>query len=125
MTFDLSPYRGQQVSLTFEADNCVPGGHFAYAYFAIRNDCAGLQMNGDTLACANSIAKYYVPSLDSASYNWFAPPGWIIQSDSNSNAITLTVGPQSGYVVVRSRTAAPPSLTASLYSSIKAPFHRP
>jgi hypothetical protein len=29
VTFDLSPYRGQQVVLTFEADNCVPGGHFA------------------------------------------------------------------------------------------------
>ncbi|HEV9035915.1 MAG TPA: hypothetical protein VGQ51_04820, partial [Puia sp.] len=49
VTFDLSPYRGQQISLTFEADNCVPGGHFAYAYFAVRNECAGLQMIGDTL----------------------------------------------------------------------------
>ena len=51
--FDLTPYRGQQVELTFEADNCVPGGHFAYAYFALRNNCGGLQMNGDTLACAD------------------------------------------------------------------------
>ncbi|HEX4850416.1 MAG TPA: hypothetical protein VFV08_06395, partial [Puia sp.] len=29
VTFDLSPYRGRKVTLTFEADNCIPGGHFA------------------------------------------------------------------------------------------------
>src|ERR1035437_9785974 len=34
VTFDLSPYRGSQVTLTFETDNCVPGIHFAYAYVA-------------------------------------------------------------------------------------------
>ena len=114
VTFDLSLYRGQQVTLTFEADNCVPGGHFAYAYFAIRNDCAGLKMTGDTLACANMIEKYYVPSLDSASYDWSAPPGWIIQSDSNSNSINVTVGPQSGYIVVREQNSCA-SLTDSLF----------
>ena len=37
VTFDLSPYRGSQVVLTFETDNCVPGGHFAYSYIALRN----------------------------------------------------------------------------------------
>jgi hypothetical protein len=42
--FDLAPYRGQQVTLTFEADNCVPKGHFAYAYVALKNICQGLQM---------------------------------------------------------------------------------
>ena len=114
VTFDLSPYRGQQVSLTFEADNCVPGGHFAYAYFALRDICAGLQISGDTLACTNSVANYSIPSLDSASYDWSAPAGWIIGPGSNSNTIRVTIGPQSGWIVARERNSCA-SLTDSLF----------
>jgi gliding motility-associated-like protein len=113
VTFDLSPYRGQQVSLTFEADNCVPGGHFAYAYFALRNSCAGLQISGDTLACANSVIQYSVPALDSALYNWSAPAGWTINSGVDGNIITVTVGPQSGWIVAREKNSCA-TLTDSL-----------
>ncbi|HVS95224.1 MAG TPA: hypothetical protein VHE54_02025, partial [Puia sp.] len=49
VTFDLAPYRGQQVVLTFETDNCVPGGHFAYSYVALRSTCGGLLISGDTV----------------------------------------------------------------------------
>ncbi len=114
VTFDLSPYRGQQVSLTFEADNCVPGGHFAYAYFALRDICEGLRMSGDTLACTNSVVNYSIPSLASASYDWSAPAGWIIGSGSNSNTITVTVGPQSGWIVAREKNSCA-TLTDSLF----------
>ena len=114
VTFDLSPYRGQQVSLTFEADNCVPGGHFAYAYFALRDVCAGLQISGDSVACSNSIAKYSIPSLDSASYNWSAPDGWSINSGEDGNTITVTVGPQSGWIVAQEKNSCT-SLVDSLF----------
>jgi gliding motility-associated-like protein len=114
VTFDLSAYRGQQVTLTFEADNCVPGGHFAYAYFALRDRCAGLQMSGDTIACANATAKFYIPSLDSATYNWSVPPGWTIDPGSTGNNLAVTVGPRPGYVVAR-ETNSCTSLTDSLF----------
>jgi len=113
VTFDLSPYRGQSVTMTFEADNCVPGGHFSYAYFALRNSCAGLQISGDTLACTNSIVQYSAPSLDSASYNWSVPPGWIIDSGGNGTSINVTVGHQPGWIVARERNSCA-SLTDSL-----------
>jgi hypothetical protein len=99
VTFDLSPYRGGQVTLTFEADNCVPGGHFAYAYFALRNTCAGLLISGDTLACPNSIQQYSVPTLDSASYSWTVPNGWTIDSASAPNTLSVTIGHQDGWIV--------------------------
>jgi len=114
VTFDLSPYRGQQVSLTFEADNCVPGGHFAYAYFALRNNCAGLQISGDTVACSNSVERYSVPSLDNASYNWSVPTGWNIGPGSNGNTIAVTIGPQPGWIVAREQNSCA-SLTDSLF----------
>lgn len=114
VNFDLTPYRGQQVTLTFEADNCVPGGHFAYAYFAVRNSCAGLVINGDTLACSNSVATYTIPSLDSASYHWSAPPGWIIDSGGNSNMLMITVGPHPGYIIATESNSCT-TLTSSLF----------
>jgi gliding motility-associated-like protein len=114
VTFDLSAYRGQQVTLTFEADNCVPGGHFAYAYFALRDICAGLQISGDTLACTNSVANYSIPSLDNASYDWSAPPGWFINPGSDGNTIRVTIGPQAGWVVAREKNSCA-TLTDSLF----------
>jgi len=119
VTFDLSPYRGQQVLLTFEADNCVPGGHFAYAYFALRDICGGLQISGDSVACANAVAKYSIPSLGDASYDWSAPPGWTIESGGNSNTITVDVGPQAGWIVAREKNSCADlndSLFVQLYS---------
>jgi hypothetical protein len=54
VTFDLSPFRGKTVKLTFEADNCIPGGHFAYTYIALRN--RGIKsISGDPIACTNAI----------------------------------------------------------------------
>ena len=76
VTFNLSPYRGQQVTLTFEADNCIPSGHFAYAYFAIRNDCSGLKISGPIAACQNGTITYSVPALSDATYIWTIPNGW-------------------------------------------------
>jgi gliding motility-associated-like protein len=121
VNFDLSPYRGQRVTLTFEADNCVPGGHFAYAYFALRNVCAGLQINGDTLACTNSIASYSIPSLDSATYKWSVPDGWILRSGGNKNAITVTVGAKAGWVVAQQKnscTMLTDSILVHLYPGV-------
>ena len=99
VTFDLSAYRGQEVTLTFEADNCVPGGHFAYGYIAIRNTCAGLIISGDSIACSGSSTQYSIPSLAGASYQWSAPSGWVITSGANSNIITVNVGTQPGNII--------------------------
>ena len=114
VTIDLSPFRGQQVMLTFEADNCVPGGHFSYAYFALRDDCAGLPISGDTVLCANGTGNYYIPSLDRASFSWTAPDGWSIDSGSNGNTVRIKAGPEPGWIVARQSNSCT-SLTDSLF----------
>ena len=105
VTFDLSPYRGQTVTLTFEADNCVPGAHFAYAYVALRNSCAGLEISGKPVACANTSSDYSVPALAGATYDWTVPAGWTINSGSNSNIINVTPGLSAGTISVRERNS--------------------
>ncbi|HXB43456.1 MAG TPA: gliding motility-associated C-terminal domain-containing protein [Puia sp.] len=105
VTFDLSPYRGQQVTLTFEADNCVPGGHFAYAYIAVRNTCAGLLISGDSIACINSNTKYSVPALAGATYKWSVPSDWVIDSGSNGNIVTVSVGQQNGFIIANEQNS--------------------
>lgn len=99
VTFDLSAYRGKQVTLTFESTNCRPGAHFAYSYVALRNSCAGLQITGPDAACANNTFTYSIPTLANATYNWEVPVGWTILSGANSNAVQVTAGPGSGYIV--------------------------
>ncbi|HVU59116.1 MAG TPA: hypothetical protein VHD83_28835, partial [Puia sp.] len=98
VTFDLSPYRGQIVTLTFEADNCEPGGHFAYAYVALRSDCDGLQISGPIEACRNSDLVYSIPGLTGASYQWTIPSDWNIVSGADSNILKVHVGFQPGEI---------------------------
>ncbi len=99
VTFDLSAYRGQQVMLTFETDNCTPGGHFAYAYVAVRNTCAGLEISGSPVACANTLMTYSIPALAGAVYNWTVPAGWTIVSGANSNILKVLAGSGSGQII--------------------------
>jgi gliding motility-associated-like protein len=101
VTFDLSPFRGKKVILTFEADNCVPGAHFAYAYVAVRNVCSGLTISGPLVACTNTLATYTVPALTGANFNWTVPSGWTIQNDGDSiaNSILVTPGPVGGMII--------------------------
>jgi PKD-like domain/CHU_C Type IX secretion signal domain len=105
VTFDLSPYRGQLVSLTFEADNCVPGGHFAYGYIAIRNSCAGLMISGDSLVCNNTAITYSVPSLAGATYNWIIPNSWTLISSDTGNIIQVKSSSLGGSVSVREKNS--------------------
>jgi PKD-like domain/CHU_C Type IX secretion signal domain len=105
VTYDLSPYRGQDVSLTFEADNCVPGGHFAYGYIAIRNNCAGLMISGDSLICNNTVVTYSVPTLDGATYDWTIPGDWTILSSDTSNIIQVKSTSNGGSVTVHEKNS--------------------
>ncbi|MDP4130477.1 MAG: gliding motility-associated C-terminal domain-containing protein [Bacteroidota bacterium] len=105
VTFDLSAYRGRKVSLTIEADNCVPGGHFAYAYIAIRNSCAGLMISGDSLVCYNTAVTYSVPALAGATYNWIVPGTWTLLSADTSNIIQVKSTATGGAVSVREQNS--------------------
>lgn len=106
VTFDLSPYRGQQVTLTFEADNCIPGGHFAYAYVALRNSCAGLDISGEPEVCLGSEVIYSVPALAGATYQWIVPSSWQITSNSDtSNIIHVIAGSQTGKIIAREQNS--------------------
>jgi len=113
VTFNLSPYRGQQVTLTFEADNCIPGGHFSYAYFALRNACNGLQISGPAAACENGTVTYSVPSLADATYTWTIPNGWKKVLDSLNILQVVPSGANTGTISVHEVNSCA-DLTASL-----------
>lgn len=126
VTFDLAPYRGQQVTLTFETDNCVPGGHFAYSYIALRSTCAGLLISGDTVACIGSTLTYSVPGLGGATYQWQVPGDWQVVSGSDSSILKVLVGTNNGTVTAHEQnscadlqaalpvTTSPPTVAGAL-----------
>ncbi len=105
VTFDLSPYRGTQVILTFETDNCVPGGHFAYSYIALRNTCGGLQISGDSSACIGSTLTYSVPGLGGATYQWTVPGNWSVVSGADSSVLKVMIGTDPGAVTVHEQNS--------------------
>jgi hypothetical protein len=113
VTFDLSPYRGQQVVLNFETDNCVPGGHFAYSYVAIRNVCGGLQISGVTATCADNTVVFSVPALTGAAYQWTVPPGWSVVSGMDSNTVRVKAGSNTGVIIANELNSCA-NLTAGL-----------
>lgn len=126
VTFDLAPYRGQQVTLTFETDNCVPGGHFAYSYIALRSTCGGLLISGDSVACQGSTLTYSVPSLAGADYQWQVPGDWSVVSGADSSILQVKVGTDGGAVTAHEQnscanltanmpvTTAPPTIAGAL-----------
>ncbi len=120
VTFDLEQYRGQQVTLTFTAENCVPKGHFAYAYIALRNDCNGLMISGNKTACVNSTTTYSIPALSGANYQWEVPNGWKIISDSNTNIINVIPGSQSGIITANEQNSCA-NLQASIFVTTSPP----
>ena len=122
VTYDLSPYRGQDVSLTFEADNCVPGGHFAYGYIAIRNICGGLVISGDSLVCNNSVETYSVPTLAGATYNWSIPGDWTMLSGDTSNIIQVKASVNGGSVTVHEKNSCADLLDTIQIKTLPAPF---
>jgi len=100
VTFDLSPWRGQQVVLTFETDNCVPGGHFAYSYIALRKTCDGLAISGPSVACIGNTLTYSVPGLTAATYQWSVPSDWQIVSPTDTSVVQVKIGSAAGTVTV-------------------------
>lgn len=120
VTFDLSAYRGQQVMLTFESDNCAPGAHFAYAYVALRNTCAGLEISGNTTVCTNNTLTYSVPALAGAVYQWTVPPTWTINSGAGTNIINVTAGSAGGFITANEVNGCA-NLNASIDVTTKAP----
>lgn len=113
VTFDLSPWRGQEVVLTFETDNCVPGGHFAYSYVALRNTCAGLSISGPAVACIGSTLTYSIPALTGAAYQWSVPGDWSVVSSADSAVIRVKIGNDVGTVTVNEQNSCA-NLNASL-----------
>ncbi len=114
VTIDLSAYRGQLVTLTFEADNCVPGGHFSYAYIALRNVCAGLQITGNISVCANSDQTYSIPTLAGATYSWTLPAGWSFVGGQNTNIISVKAGSTGGDIIAHEQNSC-----ADLYDTLQ------
>jgi hypothetical protein len=104
ISINLAQYRGQEVTLTFETDNCVPGGHFAYSYIAVRNNCAvGVAapvIMGDSVVCSNMPVSYSITPLQGATYQWVVPPGWSVLGGGTGPGVQVQSGTGAGSIVL-------------------------
>ena len=104
VSINLAEYRGQEVTLTLETDNCVPGGHFAYSYIAIRDNCAlgvgAPAIMGNSVVCANMPVSYSLTPLEGATYQWVVPPGWSVLAGETSPTLQVQSGTGGGMIVL-------------------------
>jgi len=70
ITIPLQAYIGQNVTVTFIASDCQPGGHRGYAY--IWSECSSLPLIEDTFICLSETLSYNVPE-GFESYEWIGP----------------------------------------------------
>ncbi|PZX64712.1 putative Ig domain-containing protein, partial [Hydrotalea sandarakina] len=99
-SLDIAGWSGKTIIIEFESDDCSAGGHYGYAYFAIRNDgCGAGSVTGNSIICGNNGTYLYsTPPILGASYNWTLPSGWT--GTSTTNAITVTPSSNGGYITV-------------------------
>ncbi len=57
-------------------------------------------ITGTASPCIGSSQTYYVTNVSGVTYSWQFPTGWIITSGGTTNSITVTVGNNTGFVIV-------------------------
>ncbi|MBM3404613.1 MAG: T9SS type A sorting domain-containing protein, partial [Bacteroidetes bacterium] len=57
-------------------------------------------ITGNTIVFEGSTEIYNATSLNATSFFWTTPPGWSINSGQNTSSITVTVGDDSGIILV-------------------------
>jgi gliding motility-associated-like protein len=69
VTIDLRGYAGKTLRLEFTTNNCAPGGHFAYAYIDVNENCAS-PVSGNVI-CKDNPDLTLVAPAGFAGYTWF------------------------------------------------------
>lgn len=71
MFIDLSQYSNNTVvTIEFEASNCIPAGHYAYAYLAISKNFGSPKITATKNICPGRKIALKVPNVKYASYEW-------------------------------------------------------
>jgi hypothetical protein len=83
-----------------------------------------LIINGNTTVCLGSSQNYYINKVKNAtSYSWNLPSGWSISGPQTDTIINVTVGANSGSIMVRASNICGISDTAKiLVNSITVPI---
>jgi hypothetical protein len=58
------------------------------------------EITGSEAPCAGSLQVYSVVNVPNVNYVWQFPAGWVVNSGSNTNEVTVTVGTASGAALV-------------------------
>lgn len=103
VTVDLRGYAGKTMRLEFTTNNCGPGGHFAYAYIDVNQNCAS-PVSGNIICAGSSKVTLKAPS-GFKGYAWY-----------NGRNFSQVVGTDSTY------TLSPIPPVGTQYSVVISPY---
>lgn len=131
MFIDLSNYVGNSVRIELEASNCIPAGHYAYAYVSISKNFGSPKITATKNICPGKKIALKVPNIKYASYEWklinhasdFLLPG----TNFNNYKLELQINPnptiyidEEVSVTIKSKCFADQNLTYKFDISKKA-----
>lgn len=83
VSFDLSAFAGQSITVRFIAAGCIWGGHYAYAY--IDASCSSIADAVSARFCPGSPGAFLVAPPGFGDYQWFYPNGSPIIGATNDS----------------------------------------
>jgi len=83
VSFDLSAFVGQSITVRFVAAGCIWGGHYAYAY--IDASCSSIAEAVSAVFCPGSPGAFLVAPAGFGDYQWFYPNGSPIVGATNDS----------------------------------------
>lgn len=83
VSFDLSAFSGQSITVRFVAAGCIWGGHYAYAY--IDASCSSIADAVSARFCPGSPGAFLVAPPGFGDYQWFYPNGSPIVGGTNDS----------------------------------------
>lgn len=96
VTLNLSGYAGKTIRLEFITNDCVPGGHFGYAYIDVSSACLGAI--GGTVICNGDTSITLTAPNGFQSYAWYTSSAFTKIIDTTQKLI-LTPLPTVGTVI--------------------------
>lgn len=98
ITYDLTTYVGQNVTVRFTVAGCIYGGHFGYAY--VETSCGNIDDAISARFCPGNTGAFLVASPGFNSYQWIDPNGNNIPGATNDTLFVPNVTAGDTFEVV-------------------------
>jgi len=98
ITIKLLGYSGKTIRLEFTNNDCIPGGHFGYAYIDVNENCTS-PISGNTYCAGTTDSMTLVAPFGFQEYHWYNSDFSTLLGTSNTLVLTPPPPPGTSYAL--------------------------